>query len=104
MKKYEKHPSIIKIKEKMKNRNMSFFSFVTKKTVLSGLRDTPFKMIRENLDIVSNFVYSNFNDSLFSSNFLSHLKNANITPLFKNKERANVENYRIIYDYLNKIL
>ena len=50
----------------MKNRNMSFFSFVTKKTVLSELRDTPFNMIKENLDIVSNFVYSNFNDSLFS--------------------------------------
>ena len=88
----------------MKNRNMSFFSFVTKKTVLSELRDTPFNMIKENLDIVSNFVYSNFNDSLFSSNFPSYLKNANITPLFKKKERANVENYRIIYDYLNKIL
>ena len=66
MKKYEKHPSVIKIKEKMKNRNMSFFSFVTKKTVSSELRDTPFNMIKENLDIVSNFVYSNFNDSLFS--------------------------------------
>ena len=66
MKKYEKHPSVIKIKEKMKNRNMSFFSFVTKKTVFSELRDTPFNMIKENLDIVSNFVYSNFNDSLFS--------------------------------------
>ena len=32
VKKYEKHTSIIKIKEKMKNNNMSFsFSFVTKK-------------------------------------------------------------------------
>ena len=39
LKKYEKHPSINKIKEKMKNKNMSFsFSFVTKETILNKLR------------------------------------------------------------------
>ena len=134
IKKYEKHPSIIKIKEKMKNKNMSFsFSFVTKETILNELRklnpkkacqesDIPVKIIKENLDIVSNFVYNNFNNSLFSSNFPSHLKNATITPIFKKKDRDNVENYRPvsilpnlskiyercmyiqIYEYLNKIL
>ena len=106
IKKYEKHPSIIQIKEKMKNKNMSFsFSFVTKETILNELRklnpkkacqesDIPVKIIKENLDIVSNFVYNNFNNSLFSSNFPSHLKNATITPIFKKKDRDNVENYR----------
>ena len=106
IKKYEKYPSIIEIKEKMKNKNMSFsFSFVTKETILNELRklnpkkacqesDIPVKIIKENLDIVSNFVYNNFNNSLFSSNFPSHLKNATITPIFKKKDRANVENYR----------
>ena len=90
----------------MKNKNMSFsFSFVTKETILNELRklnpkiacqesDIPVKIIKENLDIVSNFVYNNFNNSLFSSNFPSHLKNATITPIFKKKDRANVENYR----------
>ena len=79
--KYEKHPSAIKIKEKMKNKNMSFyFSFVTKETILNELRklnpkkvsqksDIPLKIIKKNLDIVSNFVYNNFNNSLFRSNF-----------------------------------
>ena len=39
IKKYEKHPSVIKMKEKMKNKNMSFsFSFVTKETILNELR------------------------------------------------------------------
>ena len=134
IKKYEKYPSIIEIKEKMKNKNMSFsFSFVTKETILNELRklnpkkacqesDIPVKIIKENLDIVSNFVYNNFNNSLFSSNFPSHLKNATITPIFKKKDRDNVENYRPvsilpnlskiyercmyiqIYEYLNKIL
>ena len=38
-KKYEKHPSIVKIKEKMKNKNMSFpFSFATKETIIIELR------------------------------------------------------------------
>ena len=81
IKKPEKHPSIIKIKEKMKNKNMSFsFSFVTKETILNELRklnpkkacqesDILLKLIKENLDIVSNFVCNNFSNSLFSSNF-----------------------------------
>ena len=70
----------------MKNRNMSFsFSFVTKETFLNELHklnskkafqesDIPVKIIKENLDTVYNFVYNNFNNSLFSSNFPSYLK------------------------------
>ena len=134
IRKYEKRPSIIKIKEKMKKKNMPFyFSFVTKQTILHVLRklnpenacrgsDIPVKMINENLDIVSNFVYNNFNNSLFSSNFPSHVKNETITAIFKKKDRANVENYCPVsilpnlskvyescmyiqlYEHLNKIL
>ena len=90
----------------MKNKNMFFsFSFVTKETILNALRklypkkacqesDIRVKIIKENLDTVSNFVYNNFNNSLFSSNFPSHLKNAIITPIFKKKNRDKVENYR----------
>ena len=81
----------------MKNKNMSFsFSFATKETILNELRklnpkkacqesDIPVKIIKESLDIVSNFVYNNFNNSLFTSNFSSHLKNATITP-YRNTE------------------
>ena len=86
MKKYEKYRSIIKIKEKMKNKNSSFScSFVTKETILNELRKLnpkktcqesyiPVKIIKDKVDIVSNFVYNNFNNSLFSSNFPSYLK------------------------------
>ena len=57
IKKYEKHPSIITIKEKMKNKNMSFsFIFFAKEIILNELRklnpkkacqesDTPVKII-----------------------------------------------------------
>ena len=75
-------------------------------------------IIKENLDITSNFAYNNFNNSLFSSN----LKNLTITPIFKKKDRANVKNYHPVtilpkllkvyemcmyiqtYEYLTKIL
>ena len=82
------------MKEKMKNKNMFFsFSFVTKETILNELRklnpkkacqesDIPVKIIKGNLDIVSNFVYNNFNNSLLSSNFPSHI-NTTITPILK---------------------
>ena len=55
---------------------MSFsFSFVTKETILNELRtlnpnkacqesDIPVKIVKENLDIVSYFVYNNFNNSV----------------------------------------
>ena len=103
IKKYEKHLSVIKIKGKMKNKNMCFsFSFVTKETILDKLRklnpkracqesDIPVKIIKENLDIASNFFYSNFNNSLLSSNFPSYLTNSNITPIFKKKDRVIVK-------------
>ena len=72
------------------------FSFGTKETILNEVRklnpkkacqesDIPVKIIKENLD-VSNFVYNNFKDSLFSSNFPSYLKNATITPIFKKRK------------------
>ena len=85
---------------------MSFsFSFVTKETFLNGLRklnpkkacqesDISVRIIKEDLDIVLSFVYNKFNNSRFSSNLPSHLKNATITPIFKKKDRDNVENYR----------
>ena len=71
----------------MKNKNMFFsISFVTKETILELRKlnpkkacqesNIPVKIIKESLDIVSNFVYNNFNNSLFTSNFSSHLKNA----------------------------
>ena len=116
----------------MKNKNMSFsFSFVTKETILNELRNLNSKKACQESDIlvkviqkkvVSNFAYNIFNNPLSSSNFPSYLKNVNITPNFKKKDRANVENYRPInilpniskvyetcmyikiYEYLNKIL
>ena len=58
--------------------------------------DIPVKIIKENINIVTNCIYNNFNNSLFSSYFPSNLKNADITPVFRKQDRENVENYRLV--------
>ena len=42
--------------------------------------DIPVKLIK-NLDVISPFVYNNYNNSLFSSCFPSELKNANVPKM-----------------------
>ena len=118
----------------MGTNNLSFsFKFIDRKKIFNELQklkskkacqgsDIPVKIIKENIDIITDFIYNNFNNSLFSSYFPSNLKNADITPVFKKKDRENVENYRPVsilpvlskvyercmydqmYAYLNKIL
>ena len=86
--------------------------------------DIPVKLIK-NLDVISPFVYNNYNNSLFSSCFPSELKNANVPKMClfsKKKDQSDLENYRPvsilpifskvyercvydqIYEYFNKIL
>ena len=74
--------------------NLSFFfKFIDRKKIFNELQklkskkacqgsDIPVKIIKENINIIKNFTYSNFNDLLFSSYFPSNLKNADITPVF----------------------
>ena len=118
----------------MSKKNLSFsFTFIDRKKTFNELQklkskeacqgnDIPVKIIKENINIITDFIYNNFNNSLFSSYFPSNLKNADITPVFKKKDRENVENYRPVsilpvlskvyercmydqmYAYLNKIL
>ena len=58
--------------------------------------DIPVKIIKENINIATNCIYNNFNNSLLSSYFPSNLKNAEITPIFEKQDRENVENYRLV--------
>ena len=74
--------------------NLSFFfKFIDRKKIFNELpkikskkacqgSDILVKIIKENSDIIKDFIYSNFNNSLFSSFFPSNLKNADITPVF----------------------
>ena len=106
--KYENHPNILRIKNYMKEKDLNFsFEFVNKPKIskeinkLDGKKacqehDIPVKLIKSNKDLFSHFIYHNFNNSLFSSNFPSNLKAADILPTHKKKDKSDIENYRPI--------
>ena len=85
---------------------MSFsFNYTTQEKTSKTLRnldkkkkmprnDIPAKIIKSHNDIFSYFIHHNFNNSLFSSIFLSELKKAGIIPIHKNKSKLDIENYR----------
>ena len=73
------------------------FNFETKNKVLAEIHnldkkkscqesDIPVKIIKDNIDIFSEFVLHNFNNSIFDATFPSELKRADVTPNFQ-KER-----------------
>ena len=95
--KYRKHPSIITIgevcNERKKKHAVFSFSKVTKEEIFREIlnldvskacqdTDIPSKIIKENADIFASFVHSSFNTSVTNSEFLSILKQANITSVF----------------------
>ena len=94
--KYRKHPSTLTIgevcKERKKKHSAFSFSKVAKEEIFKDIlnldvskacqnTDIPFKIIKENADIFATFFYSSFNTPLTNSEFLSVLKQANITPV-----------------------
>ena len=59
-------------------------------------RNIPVKLIKSNKNLFSHFIYHDFDNSLFSSNFPSNLKAADILPTHKKKGKSDIENYRPI--------
>ena len=83
----------------------SSFNFETKNKILAEIhnldkkkacqeRDILVKIIKENIDIFSEFILHNFNNLIFDGTFSSELKKADVIPVFKKKDQKNVENYR----------
>ena len=95
--KYRNHPSISAIStEKMKILGNPAFCFdftsyeETVKDVsnlkirkVSQKTDIPVKIMKENLDIISYFLYHNFNNSLSHFTFRSGMRYAEVTPIHK---------------------
>ena len=83
------------------------------KTILSFVLS---RKIKDNIDTFSEFFFHNFNNSIFDATFLSVLKNADVIPVFKNKDQNNAEDYcpvsilsnlwkiyeRCLYDQMHK--
>ena len=106
--KYENHPSIFRIKNYMKEKDLYFsFKFIDKPKISKETNkldkkkaceehDIPVKLIKSSKDLFSHFIYHNFNNSLFSSNFSSNLKAADVLPTHEKKDKSDIENYRTI--------
>ena len=54
----------------------------------------PAKLIKENSYIFGDFIFENFNNSVFYSIFPSPMKNAIITPVCKKGTKTSKDNYR----------
>ena len=90
----------------MSGKDLKFsFIFETKNKILARIHnldnkkacqesDIPVKIIKDDIDIFSKFIFYNFSNSIFDATFPSELKNADVIPVFKKKDRNNVENYR----------
>ena len=104
--KYRNHPSIPKIGEVCYGSNALNFSFssvqrtqILKETTQINFSkagqstDIPTKIIKQNWDVLADFILSS-NQSVAKSIFPSSLKNADITPIFKKRNRKSKNNYR----------
>ena len=49
--------------------------------------DISLKLIKNNVDIISHFLYHNFNNSLSCATFPVAVKNADVTPIHKKDEK-----------------
>ena len=61
--------------------------------------DIPTKAIKDNSDIFVDFLLSSFNGLVSKSTFLSILKLANITSVFKNGDRNLKDSYDQLVSY-----
>ena len=75
-----------------KKQLKAFNKLSIKKT--SQTLDIHVKIIKENRDLISYFVYNNFNNVLPSSQYLNCLKLADKMLVFKKNDKSDKSNYR----------
>ena len=87
--------------------NFTFsFNFISHDDILKELNlkskkasqktSIPIKIVKENVDIISHFLYHNFNNSLSCSTFPTGVKYADVTPTHKKNDKTDKTNYRPI--------
>ena len=115
---YADHPSVKVIKDKVNQPRKIFdFSNVTeyevKKVIknlsakkASGYDEIPVKLIKMVSEVISKPITQIANLCISQQQFPSGMKKANITPLYKKKDKLNKENYRSVnlLPALSKIL
>ena len=104
--KFRNHPSILSINKNMERIGCPSFAFefvsleetikeVNKLSIkkASQTLDIPVKIVKENKDLISYFVYNNFNNALSSLQYPNGLKYADVTPVFKKDDKSDKSNY-----------
>ena len=102
---FKKHPSILKIKERIQTTNTFSFSYINEQIIKDEIcsldtrkptrfNNIPAKILVHSHDICSSHLRDIFNNSIINRKFPSALKRADISPTHKKDERTNKENYR----------
>ena len=106
IRRYEDHPSVIKINGTVSTEQNFSFEHVTRDeihreivnldhTKASQDNDIPTKIIKANSDIICEVIYNDYNYNLVDNGiFPDFLKTANITPVFKKGSRTDKKDYR----------
>ena len=103
--KFKDHPSIIKIKDNVNVESKFIFDMINEDGIIHQIKNLnvnkpttfnniPVKIILENKDVCSPFIYKIFNDSIISGIFPDKLKMADVTPAYKKEDPSMKENYR----------
>ena len=103
--KYEQHPSIIKIKNVVGNDTHSSLSHRDNKIIINEIysmntskanpqNSIPSNIMKENCDIFSEKMHTDFLHAIDLGIFPNTLKNAHVSPVFKKGGRLNICNYR----------
>ena len=105
IKKYKNHPSILRIKSTFKYPKAFSFKYFnvedvkreinnisSKKAAPKG--DIPVKILKWNSDIIAPVLTECYNQNIKNSTFPNELKNADISPVYKKKDRHDESNYR----------
>ena len=105
IKKYETHPSILKIKENVKCEEKFCFNVMTSDDFKKEIRklntnkasienDIPAKILIGSKDIVSPYLSNIYNDCKQENKYPQSLKAADVTPIHKKNEKTAMKNYR----------
>ena len=103
--KYQFHPSILIIKNKIENTNTFRFKHVMLsdiKNEIKGLNSNkeathnnmPPKILRQSAEVTTNTLQLIFNSAISNSEFPEKLKLADVTPVFKNMDPLDKTDYR----------
>ena len=106
LKKFESHPSILKIKKKISTSVFSFtpVSLENVNDAIESLdpkkantyQNIPVKNLKENIDVTSVILHRIFNEAILNCKFPDKLKLADISPHYKTDDATDKKNYRPI--------